>query len=184
MKRPVTSLCRRPGKKDRLRGSLSPMREQFPPTGTLYGGQAELPGKSCPDEGSKTVPGEGQELCADCAHGGTAGIMCGVVSGKYRTGRTPGQRACPGTKTASGEGRGLCAGCAHGGMAGNGGVWCREGAALGARRGRGHARAQKQPPAGAGGCLDAGYECYLPRAIRVIWMHRVGSTARPRIMPS
>ena len=49
-----------------------------------------------------------------------------------------------------------------------GGVWFREGAALGARRGRGHARAQKQPPAEAGGCLDAGYGCYLPRAIRVI----------------
>lgn len=47
-----------PRKKDRLRGSLSPMREQFPPTGTLCGGQAELLGKSRPDEGLKTVPGE------------------------------------------------------------------------------------------------------------------------------
>ena len=45
-----------PRKKDRLRGSLSPMREQFPPTGTLCGGQAELPGKSRPDEGAKTAP--------------------------------------------------------------------------------------------------------------------------------
>ena len=128
-----------PRKKDRLRGSLSPVREQFPPTGTLYGGQVELSGKSCPDEGAKTVPAE----AGDCA------------------------QAAP-----TWERRAM------------GGVWCREGTALGARRGRGHARAQKQPPAGAGGCLDAGYGCYLPRAIRVIWMHRVGSTARPRIMPS
>ena len=129
-----------PRKKDRLRGSLSPVREQFSPTGTLYGGQVELSGKSCPDEGAKTAPGGRRGLCADCAHGETADIMCGVVPVSCRT--------------------------------------------LGARRGRGHARAQKQPPAGAGGCLDAGYGCYLPRAIRVIWMHRVGSTARPRIMPS
>ena len=48
------------------------------------------------------------------------------------------------------------------------GVWCQEGTALGDRRGKGHARAQKQPPAWAGGCLDAGYGGYLPRAIRVI----------------
>lgn len=181
MKRPVTSLCRRPGKKDRLRGSLSPMREQFPPTGTLCGGQAELPGKSRPNEGAKTAPGGGRRLCTGCAHGGMAGnggVWC-------RVGTALGTRwdrgACPGAKTVSGGGAGDCA---HGETAGNGGVWCRESTALGARRGRGHARAQKQPPAGAGGCLDAGYGCYLPRAIRVIWMHRVGSTARPRIMPS
>lgn len=36
-----------------------------------------------------------------------------------------------------------------------GGVWCREGTALGARRGRGHAQAQKQPPAEAGDCAQA-----------------------------
>lgn len=172
-----------PRKKDRLRGSLSPVREQFPPTGTLCGGQSDLPGKRRPDEGSKTAPGEGRELCVGCAMGERQAM---------------------------------------------GGVWCREGTALGARRGRGHAQAQKQSrrrpgtvhrlrprgsggqwgclvpgrhrsgrppgqrvrpgaktaPGGAGGCLDAGYGCYLPRAIRVIWMHRVGSTARPRIMPS
>ena len=142
MKRPVTSLCRRPGKKDRLRGSLSPVREQFPPIETLCGGQAELLGKSRPNEGSKTVPGEaggcvqaapmgegrqwevsgsgkhrtglpartegipgaktapggGRELCADCAHGRAADIMCGVVSGRHRTGHPPGQRARPAQK--------------------------------------------------------------------------------------
>ena len=165
MKRPVTSLCRRPGKKDRLRGSLSPMREQFPPTGTLCGGQAELPGKSRPDEGAKTTTGRG--IGGLTPHGRAAGMEV-LVPGRRRTGCPPGQRACPGAKTVPGGGRELCADCAHGGMAGNGGVWCRESTALGARRDRGHARAQKQPPAGAGGCLDAGYGCYLPRAIRVI----------------
>ena len=184
MKRPVTSLCRRPGKKDRLRGSLSPMRGQFPPTGTLCGGQAELPGKSRPDEGLKTVLGEAGGCVQATAPWGSGGNGRCLVPGRHRTGCPPGQGARPGAKTAPSGGRELCADCAHGETAGNGGVWCREGTALGARRGRGHARAQKQPPAGAGGCLDAGYGCYLPRAIRVIWMHRVGSTARPRIMPS
>ena len=106
-----------------------------------------------------------------------------LVPGRHRTGHPPGQRARPGAKTAPGGGQD-CAQAAPWGNSGQWGVWCRAGAALGARRGRGHARAQKQPPAGAGGCLDAGYGRYLPRAIRVIWMHRVGSTARPRIMPS
>lgn len=105
MKRPVTSLCRRPGKKDRLRGSLSPMREQFPPTGTLCGGQAELPGKSRPNEGSKTAPG-----------GGGLGDLH-PMGERWEIER----------------------------------VWCREGAALGARRGREHVRAQKQSPAGGWG---------------------------------
>ena len=97
-----------PRKKDRLRGSLSPVREQFPPTGTLCGGQAELPGKSRPDEGAKTAPAR----AGDCA------------------------QAAP-----WGNGR-------------QWGVWCRESTALGTRRGRGHARAQKQPPAEAGSCAQ------------------------------
>ena len=133
--------------------------------------------------GRKTAPGEGRGLCVDCAHGRVAGN--GVSgAGKHLTGRTPGQRARPGTKTAPGGGRRLCASYTHGGAAGNKGVWYREAShwtPAGAEGMLGH---KKQPPAGAGGCLDAGYGCYLPRAIRVIWMHRVGSTARPRIMPS
>ena len=269
MKRPVTSLCRRPGKKDRLRGSLSPMREQFPPTGTLCGGQAELPGKSRPDEGAKTTTGRGiggltphgrvagngvsgagkaphwahagaegtpgcknsprrsRRLCAGCAHVGMADMEV-LVPGKHRTGCPPGQRAYPAQKQSPAE-AGSCAQTAPMGERRAWGFWCREGAALSTRWSRGYARAQKQPragartvrrlrphggaadivcgvvsgkhhtgrtpgqgarpgakqpPAGAGGCLNAGYGCYLPRAIRVIWMHRVGSTARPRIMPS
>lgn len=228
MKRPVTSLCRRPGKKDRLRGSLSPVWEQFPPIETLCGGQAELPGKSRPNEGAKTALGEAGG-CVQAAPMGEWRAMGCLVPGKHRTGCPPGQRACPGAKTVSGGGRELCADCAHGRAAGNGGVWFWEGTALGTRWDRGarpgaktapgggagdcaqtapmgerramgvsgagkhhtgHPVGQracpgaKTAPGGAGGCLDAGYGCYLPRAIRVIWMHRVGSTARPRIMPS
>lgn len=183
MKRPVTSLCRRPGKK-------TARRQSVPGAGTISAHRDALrravrsAGQKPPGRGRKNSPGRGVGDCAQTAPMGERRTM--------------------------------------------GGVWCREGTALGARRGRGHAQAQKQPPAeagscaqaapmgerramggvwcreashwapagtgvrpgaktasgGAGGCLDAGYGCYLPRAIRVIWMHRVGSTARPRIMPS
>lgn len=184
MKRPVTSLCRRPGKKTACGQSV-------PGAGTISAHRDALwrasgaVGQKLPGRGRKNSPGGGRGLCTGCAHGGAAGnggVWC-------REGTALGTRwdrgARPGAKTAPGGGRELCADYAHGGRAAMGGVWCREGTALGARRGRGHARAQKQPPAGAGGCLNAGYGCYyLPRAIRVIWMHRVGSTARPRIMPS
>ena len=169
-----------PRKKDRLRGSLSPVWEQFTPTGTLYGGQAGLPGKSRPDEGAKTASGGGRGLCADCAHGRAADNGRCLVPGRRRTGCPPGQRACPGAKTVSGGGLGTAPmgerramGCLVPGRRHTGrtpGQRARPGA--------------KTAPGGAGGCLDAGYGCYLPRAIRVIWMHRVGSTARPRIMPS
>ena len=172
-----------PRKKDRLRGSLSPVREQFPPTGTLCGGQAELPGKSRPDEGAKTAPAEAGD-CAQAAPWGNGRQWGCLVPGKHRTGRPPGQRVRPGAKQPQAGVGGLCADCAHGGAAD---IMC--GVVLGSDRpgcppGQRVRPGAKQPPAEAGGCLDAGYGCYLPRAIRVIWMHRVGSTARPRIMPS
>lgn len=98
-----------PRKKDRLRGSLSPMREQFPPTGTLCGGQSDLPGKSCPDEGSKTAPARAGN-CAQAAPMGERrawGFWC-------REGAALGARwdrgARPGAKTAPGGGRRL-SGC-------------------------------------------------------------------------
>lgn len=99
-----------PREKDRLRGSLSPVREQFPPTGTLCGGQSDLPGKSRPDEGAKTVPGRGPGTVHRLRHGETAGNGRCLVPGRHRTGRPPGQRACPGAKTAPGGGRRL-SGC-------------------------------------------------------------------------
>ena len=172
-----------PRKKDRLRGSLSPVREQFPPTGTLCGGQAELPGKSCPDEGAKQPPARARN-CVQTAPTEERRAMGCLVPGKHRTGHPPGQRACPGAKTAPAE-AGSCAQAAPMGERRASCVgWCLESTALGARWDRG-TPGRKTAPGGAGGCLDAGYGCYyLPRAIRVIWMHRVGSTARPRIMPS
>lgn len=183
MKRPVTSLCRRPGKK------------------TACGAVCPRCGNNLRQQGRSAA---GRQICR-------------AKAARTRAQKQPPARArnCV-QATPMWEWRTSCAG------------WCLEGAALSARRDRGHAQAQKQPPAeagscaqaapmgerqamgvsgagkhhtghppgqracpgaktasgGAGGCLDAGYGCYLPRAIRVIWMHRVGSTARPRIMPS
>lgn len=108
MKRPVTSLCRRPGKKP-------PAGQPVPDTGTISAHRDALrrasgtAGQKPPGRGRKNSPGEGQELCT---------------------------------------------GCAHGGAAGNGGVWWLKVTSLGARRGRGHARAQKQPRAEAGSCAQ------------------------------
>ena len=68
-----------PRKKDRLRGSLSPVREQFPPIETLCGEQAELPGKSRPDEGAKTAPARAGS-CAQAAPTGERRAM-GVSGG-------------------------------------------------------------------------------------------------------
>lgn len=183
MKRPVTSLCRRPGKKDRLRGSLSPMREQFPPTGTLCGGQAELPGKSRPNEGLKTAPGGGRELCAGCAHGGMVGNG-GVWFWEGTALGTRWDRGHARAQNSPRRGPGAVRRLRPWGKGGNGRCL------VPGRRRTGHPPGQRACPGAktasgrAGGCLDAGYGCYLPRAIRVIWMHRVGSTARPRIMPS
>lgn len=181
MKRPVTSLCCRPGKKDRLRGSLSPVWEQFPPIETLCGGQADLPGKSRPNEGLKTVPGEAGgcvqaapmwEWRTSCAGWCLEGAALGARRGREHV-RAQKQSPAGGLGTAPmGERRVM-----EVSGAGKAPHWAPGGTG-------GHARAQKQSPARAGDCLDAGYGCYLPRAIRVIWMHRVGSTARPRIMPS
>lgn len=152
-----------PRKKDRLRGSLSPVREQFPPTGTLYGGQVELSGKSRPDEGAKTAPAEAGD-CAQAAPTGKRQAMGVSGTGKHHTGHPPGQRARPGTKTAPAE-AGNCAQAAPTGERRASCVgWCLESTALGARRGRGHARAQKQPPAG-------------PEAV---WMRDMGVTCPGR----
>lgn len=163
MKRPVTSLCRRPGKKDRLRGSLSPMREQFPPTGTLCGGQAELPGKSRPNEGAKTAPGGGQELCAGCAHGGAAGNKGVWYRESCRTGHSVGQRARPGAKTAP-AGPGTVHRPRHGGRAAMGGVWFRE--------------ASHWVPAGAGG--TPGRKNSPRRGPEAVWMRDMGVTCPGR----
>ncbi len=124
-----------PRKKRPPTGSLSPVREQFPLTGTLCGGQAELPGKSRPNEGSKTAPARAGN-CAQAA-----------PMGERRAWR----------------------------------FWCREGAALGARRGREHVRAQKQSPAGGWGLRPWGngrqWGCLVPGK------HRTGRPPGQRARP-
>lgn len=184
MKRPVTSLCRRPGKKTACGAVCPRCGNNFRPRGRSAAGRRSCRAKAARTRAQKQPPA-GAGDCAQAAPTGKRQAMGVSGTGKHHTGHPPGQRARPGTKTAPAE-AGNCAQAAPMGERRASCVgWCLESTALGARRGRGHARAQKQPPAGAGGCLDAGYGCYyLPRAIRVIWMHRVGSTARPRIMPS
>lgn len=142
-----------------------------------------LPARAEGMPGRKTAPGGGRELCAGCAHGRAADIMCGVVSGRHRTGHPVGQRARPGAKTAPAE-AGDCAQAAPTGKRQAMGVSGTGKHHTGHPPGQRARPGAKTAPGGAGGCLDAGYGGYLPRAIRVIWMHRVGSTARPRIMPS
>lgn len=136
-------------------------------------------GQKPPERGLKNSPRRSRRLCAGCAHGraaGDGGIWCREASHW-----TPaGAESMSGRKNSL---RRRAGDCAHGGMAGNGGSGAGK-HYTGCPPGQGARPGAKQPPAGAGGCLDAGYGCYLPRAIRVIWMHRVGSTARPRIMPS
>ena len=226
MKRPVTSLCRRPGKKTACGQSV-------PGAGTISARRDALwrsigaAGQKPPGRGRKNSPGRGRGLCAGCAHGRAAGNGRCLVPGsitlgtRWGRGHARAQKQPPAGPEAVRRLRPWESGRQWG-------VWCREAphwAHTGAegtpgrknspRRGpgtvhrprpRGNGRqwgclvpgkhrtgrtpgqrvrpGAKQPPAEAGGCLDAGYGCYLPRAIRVIWMHRVGSTARPRIMPS
>ena len=170
-----------PRKKDRLRGNLSPIREQFPPTGGALRRAGGTAGQKPPGRGHKNNHGQGDwGTYTPWESGRQWGCL---VPGRHRTGHPPGQRVRPGVKQPRrrpGAVRRLR-------PWGNGGQW---GCLVLGRHRTGHPVGQrarpgaKQPPAWAGGCLDAGYGCYLPRAIRVIWMHRVGSTARPRIMPS
>lgn len=181
MKRPVTSLCRRPGKKTACGQSV-------PGAGTIFAHRDALrrssgaAGQKLPGRGRKNSPRRKPGAVRRLRPWGKGG-QWGLVPGKHRTGRPPGQRARPGAKTAPAE-AGDCAQAAPMGerqaMGVSGAGKHHTGHPVGQRARPG----VKQPPAGAGGCLDAGYGCYLPRAIRVIWMHRVGSTARPRIMPS
>ena len=86
-----------PRKKDRLRGSLSPVREQFPPIETLCGEQAELPGKSRPDEGSKTAPAEAGS-CAQAAPMGERQAMGVSGAGKAPHWVPAGAEGTPGRK--------------------------------------------------------------------------------------
>lgn len=154
-----------PRKKDRLRGSLSPVREQFTPTGTLYGGQAGLPGKSRPDEGAKTAPGGGAGDCAQTAPMGERRAMGVSGAGKHHTGHPPGQRARPGAKTVPGRGPGTVCRLRPWG---NSGQWEVSGAG----------KAPHWAPAGAEGM--PGRKNSPRRGPEAVWMRDMGVTCPGR----
>ena len=146
-----------------------PAGQSVPDAGTISAHRDALrrssgaAGQKPPERGLKNSPRRSRRLCAGCAHVGMADIVCGVVSGKHHTGCPPGQGARPGSKTVPGEAGG-CVQTAPMWEWRTWRFWCREGTALGTRRGRGHARAQKQPPAG-------------PEAV---WMRDMGVTCPGR----
>ena len=184
MKLPVTSLCRRPGKKTACGAVCPRCGNNFRPQGRSAEGRRNCRAKAAWMRAQKQPPARAGD-CAQAAPMGERRTSCtGWCREASARAAHQGRGHAWAQKTAPSGGRGLCADCAMGERRAMERVWCRKATARAARRDRGYARAQKQPPAGTGGCLDAGYGCYLPRAIRVIWMHRVGSTARPRIMPS
>ena len=181
MKRPATSLCRRPGKKTACGAVCPRCGNNFRPQGRSAEGRRSCRAKAARTRAQKQPRagglgdlhpmGEWREIervwCREASHWAPAGA-----------------EGIPGHKKQPPAGTGDCVQTAPMGerrairVSGAGKHY------TGRPPGQRAYPAQKQPPAGAGGCLDAGYGCYLPRAIRVIWMHRVGSTARPRIMPS
>ena len=175
---------------------MPPPRQKRPPAGQPVPGAGTISahrdalrrssgaaGQKPPERGLKNSPRRSRRLCAGCAHGGRA-AMGGVWfreaphwaarqdRGHTRRKNSPRRRPGAVRRLRPWE---------SGGHHVRGGVWKAPHWAPAGAEGTPGA---KTAPAGAGGCLDAGYGCYLPRAIRVIWMHRVGSTARPRIMPS
>lgn len=182
MKRPVTSLCRRPGKKTACGAACPRCGNNSHPQGRSMVGKWSCRAKAARTRAQKQPrrrPGAVRRL-RPWESGGQWGVWCqegtalGDRRGKGHARRKNSPRRGPGT---------VCRLRPWG----NGGQW---GCLVPGRRRTGCPPGQrarpgaKTAPGGAGGCLDAGYGCYLPRAIRVIWMHRVGSTARPRIMPS
>ena len=152
-----------PRKKDRLRGSLSPVWEQFPPTGTLCGGQSDLPGKSRPNEGAKTAPGGSRELCAGCAHGGRA-AMGGVWFREAPHWAARQDRGRTRRKNSPRRGPGTVHRLRHGGTAGNGVS--------------GAGKAPHWAPAGAEGM--PGRKNSPRRGPEAVWMRDMGVTCPGR----
>ena len=159
---------------------MPPPRKKRPPAGQSVPGERTFSahrdalrrasgtaGQKPPGRGRKNSPRRRPGAVRRLRPRGSGGQWGCLVAESDLTGCPPRQRARPGAKTATGGGRGLCTDCAHGGGAGNGG-WCRLAAALWTPAGAEGTPERKTAPGGAGGCLDAGYGCYLPRAIRVI----------------
>lgn len=183
MKRPVTSLCRRPGKKTACGQSV-------PGAGTIFAHRDALrrtsgtAGQKLPGRGRKNSPRRKPGAVRRLRPWGNGGQWGCLVLGRHRTGHPVGQGGTSGRKNSPGRRPGAVRRLRPWGKGGNGRCLVPGRHRTGRTPGQRACPGAKTASGGAGGCLDAGYGCYLPRAIRVIWMHRVGSTARPRIMPS
>lgn len=109
MKRPVTSLCRRPGKKP-------PAGQPVPDTGTISAHRDALrrasgtAGQKPPGRGRKNSPGRGVGDCAQTAPMGERRAMGGVWCREASHWAPAGAEGMPGRKTAPGVGRRL-SGC-------------------------------------------------------------------------
>ena len=153
-----------PRKKDRPTAVCPRCGNNFRPQGRSAAGSQICRAKAARTRAQKQSRAGGRGLCADCAHGGAADIVCGVVLGSDRPGCPPGQRARPGAKTAPG-GAGSCAqttpmGERRTSCAG----WCLEGTALGTRWDRGTPGRKNSPR----------------RAPEAVWMRDMGVTCPGR----
>ena len=144
MKRPVTSLCRRPGKK-------TARRQSVPDAGTISAHRDALrraggtAGQKPPGRQRKNSPRRGPETVCKLRpreNGEQWGVWCREAS-HWAARRGRGHAWAQ--KTAPGGDRGLCTGCAHGRTASNKGAWYREVTARAARQDRGHTRRKNSP---------------------------------------
>ena len=121
-------------------GDLHPMGE-WQAMGCLVPGSITLGARQ--DRGHAQAQKQSPAGVGDCVQTAPMGKRWAMEvsgAGKHHTGHPPGQRACLGTKNSPRRRPGTAP---MGEWQTIGGVWCRESTALGARRGRGHAWAQK-----------------------------------------
>lgn len=109
MKRPVTSLCRRPGKKTACGAACPRCGNNFRPQGRSVEGKRNCRAKAARTRAQKQSRAGGRGLCADCAHGGAAGNGRCLVPGSITLG-TRRDRGTPGRKNSLRRGRRL-SGC-------------------------------------------------------------------------
>lgn len=151
-----------PRKKDRLRAVCPRCGNNFRPQGRSAEVKRSCRAKAARTRAQKQPPAEAGS-CAQAAPMGEGRAM-GAGAGKAPHWAHAGAEGIPGAKTAPAE-AGNCAQAAPMGERRASCVgWCLESTALGDRRGRGYARAQKQPPAG-------------PEAV---WMRDMGVTCPGR----
>ena len=151
-----------PRKKTACGAACPRYRNNFRPQGRSAAGKRNCRAKAARTRAQKQ-PRRGPGAVRRLRPRGSGGQWGCLVAESDLTGCPPRQRARSGAKTAPAR-AGDCAQAAPWGNGRQWGVWCRESTALGTRRGRGHARAQKQPPAG-------------PEAV---WMRDMGVTCPGR----